>query len=248
MGLARDKPKLMLDEVEGGDRSDLDLARTFGEVARALLAQDSVQETLDRIVQLAVETVAGCDFASVSLIQRRKITTAASFGDVPVLVDAIQYEVDDGPCLEAIKDHEVIQVDDLSKEHRWPRFSQRTVEEAKIMSMLAFRLFAEEETMGALNLFSYERHAFKDDATDVGLVFAAHAAVAIAGARQHEQLEQALMSRDVIGQAKGIIMERNGVTDDEAFQRLKRASQRVNVKLVDVAATVARTGEVPEDL
>lgn len=238
----------MLDEVEGGGRSDLELARIFGGVARALLAEDSVQETLDRIVQLAVKTVAGCDFASVSLIQRRKITTAASFGDVPVLVDAIQYEVDDGPCLEAIKDHEVIQVDDLSKEHRWPRFSQRTVGETKIMSMLAFRLFAEEETMGALNLFSYERHAFEDEATDVGLVFAAHAAVAIAGARQHEQLEQALVSRDVIGQAKGIIMERNGVTDDEAFERLKRASQRVNLKLADVAATVARTGEVPEDL
>lgn len=116
------------------------------------------------------------------------------------------------------------------------------------MSMLAFRLFAEEETMGALNLFSYERHAFGDDATDVGLVFAAHAAVAIAGARQHEQLEQALVSRDVIGQAKGIIMERNGITDDEAFQRLKRASQRVNLKLADVAATVARTGEAPEDI
>lgn len=238
----------MLDEAADGQRSDLEMARTFGDVARALVAEDTLQDTLDRIVQLAVDTIVGCDFAAVSLMERRKIHTAASTGDVPERVDAIQYEVDEGPCLDAIKDHEVVQVDDLSKEQRWPRFSPRTVGETKIMSMLSFRLFSEEDTMGALNLYSFDADAFEDDATDVGSVFAAHAAVAMVGARQQEQLENALKSRDVIGQAKGIIMGRDGVTDDEAFDRLKRASQRVNLKLTEVADRVARTGEAPEDL
>ena len=217
-------------------------------MAGSLLAEDTVQDTLDRIVQLAVDTVVGCDFAAVSLIQRRQITTQASSGDVPRQVDAIQYEVDEGPCLEAIREHDVIHAPDLSREQRWPRFSQRTVDETKIMSMLSFRLFAEEETMGALNLYSFDRGAFEDEATDVGLVFAAHAAVALVTARRHEQMEKALASRDVIGQAKGIIMERAGVTEDEAFLRLKRASQRVNLKLSEVAERVTRTGEAPEEI
>lgn len=239
---------MVLDEAGDGQRSDLEMARIFGDVARALVAEDTLQDTLDRIVQLAVDTIVGCDFAAVSLMERRKIHTAASTGDVPERVDAIQYDVDDGPCLDAIEDHEVVQVDDLSKEQRWPGFSQRTVDETKIMSMLSFRLFSEEDTMGALNLYSFDANAFEDDATDVGSVFAAHAAVAMVGARQQEQLENALKSRDVIGQAKGIIMGRDGVTDDEAFDRLKRASQRVNLKLTEVADRVARTGEAPEDL
>ncbi len=239
---------MVLDEAGDGQRSDLEMARIFGDVARALVAEDTLQDTLDRIVQLAVDTIVGCDFAAVSLMERRKIHTAASTGDVPERVDALQYEVDEGPCLDAIKDHEVVQVDDLSKEQRWPRFSPRTVDETKIMSMLSFRLFSEEDTMGALNLYSFDANAFEDGATDVGSVFAAHAAVAMVGARQQEQLENALKSRDVIGQAKGIIMGRDGVTDDEAFDRLKRASQRVNLKLTEVADRVARTGEAPEDL
>lgn len=134
---------VVVEGVDDGERSDLEVARVFGDVARALLAEDSVQHTLDRIVELAVDTIVGCDFAAISWIERRTIDTRASTGDVPRRVDAIQYEVDQGPCLDAIKDHEVIQVNDLSRERRWPAFSQRTVDEVKIMSMLSFRLFAE---------------------------------------------------------------------------------------------------------
>lgn len=239
---------VVVEGVDDGERSDLEVARVFGDVARALLAEDSVQHTLDRIVELAVDTIVGCDFAAISWIERRTIDTRASTGDVPRRVDAIQYEVDQGPCLDAIKDHEVIQVNDLSQERRWPAFSRRTVEEVKIMSMLSFRLFAEEDTMGALNLYSFDVNGFEDEATDIGSVFAAHAAVAIVGARQHEQMAKALETRDVIGQAKGIIMEREHVSDAEAFDRLRRASQRVNLKLAEVAHRVTRTGEAPEDL
>jgi hypothetical protein len=100
-----------------------DLAEIFASVARQLQAEgSSVQATLDRMVQLAVETIDGCDHAGISLIEGRKISTPAATDNIPVLVDAIQYETDEGPCLDAIRKHEVFQTDDLSRERRWPKF------------------------------------------------------------------------------------------------------------------------------
>ncbi|MBW3613939.1 MAG: GAF and ANTAR domain-containing protein [Actinobacteria bacterium] len=229
--------------MEGG--SEVQLAQTFAELARRLLAEDSVQATLDRIVEAAVDTIGGCDYAAVSLVEKRKISTAASTGDVPQQVDAIQYETDQGPCLDAIKDHEVLEVDDLMKEDRWPEFSKRAAEETSIRSMLSFRLFNEEDTVGALNLYAKDVGAFEEDAVAVGSVFAAHAAVALVGARKQEQLQGAIESRDTIGQAKGILMARQALTEAEAFDVLVRASQRTNAKLRDVAEQVAHTGDVP---
>ena len=105
--------------------------------------------------------------------------------------------------------------------------------------MLSFRLFAEGDTMGALNLYSKERAAFDDRALAIGSVFATHAAVALASAQHDEQMLQALLSRDVIGQAKGILMAQQQVTAEEAFEILRRASQRMNMKLRELAERVA---------
>ena len=119
--------------------------------------------------------------------------------------------------------------------------------ETGVTSMLAFRLFAEADVMGALNLFSMQRDAFDDEAIAVGSVFAAHAAVALSTAREEHNLKEALMSRDLIGQAKGILMAREHVTADEAFEALQVASQHLNRKLRDVAFDVATTGQLPDD-
>ena len=223
-----------------------DLARTFAEVARVLLAADSVQEALQKIVDLAVETVEGCDHAGVSVVRGREVTTPAASDCIPPLLDAIQYETGEGPCLDAIRETEVYVADDLSKEERWPRFSRRAAEEAGVASAVAFRLFVQEDTLGALNFFSKRTGAFReDDVKATGSVFAAHAAIALVSARQQEHMERAVESRDVIGQAKGILMAQQHVTAEQAFDILRRASQRLNTKLVDVAARVAKTGEAP---
>ena len=216
-----------------------DLAETFAEVARALQAEGSVQATLDKIVELAVKTVSGCDHAGVTLVDRGQVHTQAASDDVPGLVDTVQYETGEGPCLDAISDHEVFQVEDLVNEHRWPRFSRRAAEESGVASILAYRLFIDGETMGALNLFSKARDAFDDVDRAVGSIFAAHAAVALSAARQADQLEQAIETRDVIGQAKGILMARQNVTADQAFDMLRRGSQRLNIKLRELARQVA---------
>ncbi|HVE47423.1 MAG TPA: GAF and ANTAR domain-containing protein [Acidimicrobiales bacterium] len=222
-----------------GDVHDTTVAETFAEVARLLLAEHGVEATLTKVGQLAVQTIQGCDHAGVSLIEGRRISTVGASDDVPVQVDEIQYEVDEGPCLDAIRQHQVFLVGRLSDEERWPSFSRRAAAETGVASMLSLRLFVEQDTMGALNLYSRDVDAFDPDAQAMAAVFAAHASVALSAELQQEQFHEALSSRDVIGQAKGLLMAREGVTPDEAFQMLRRASQRLNIKLREVAERVA---------
>lgn len=213
-------------------------ADVFAEMARALLAEGDVQHTLQKICDLAVETIDGCDHAGISFLKGRKVETPAASDDVPRRVDAIQYEVGEGPCLDAIRVHEVFETGDLGHEDRWPRFASRAQRETGITSMLCFRLFVEGDILGALNLYSKAASAFGEESRTGGLVFAAHAAVGLSIAIHDEQMEEALQSRDVIGQAKGILMAREGISADQAFDMLRRASQRLNLKLRDVAGGI----------
>jgi transcriptional regulator with GAF, ATPase, and Fis domain len=209
----------------------------------ALLDTGSVHETLQRTVDLAVKTIPGCEHAGISLVHGRKISTPAASDAVPLRVDAIQYEVGQGPCLNAIAEMQTFHTDDLANEARWPKFSARAQEETGVTSMLAFRLFARGQTLGALNLYSKKRAAFDEEADEIGVVFATLAAAALGAAQTEEGLKVAVGSRDVIGQAKGILMERHRITADEAFAMLARASQRLNVRLASVAERLAQTGE-----
>lgn len=216
------------------------VAETFATVARSLAEHhDDVRGSLDRIVRLAVDALDACEFAGISFVENRTITSPAASSDVPKRLDEIQSEVGEGPCVDAIKEREVFQTGDLSNERRWPQFARRAHDETGVSSVLSIRLFVEDDTMGALNLYSTAPHAFDDSDVALASVFAAHAAVAMSAARREESLEQKAASRDVIGRAKGILMARSGVTDDEAFAMLKAASQRTNVKLRDVAQRIA---------
>jgi transcriptional regulator with GAF, ATPase, and Fis domain len=210
-------------------------AEAFAELARSMSGQGDVRRTLQRIVDLAVEAIPGCDHAGISVLKGGKGSTPAASDDVPPLVDAIQYETGEGPCLSAIREHEVFQTGDLRSEARWPRFAARAAEATGVSSMIGFRLFVAGDTLGALNLYSKSVDAFDEASRNAGLVYAAHAAMALSAAMHGEQMDQALQSRDLIGQAKGILMAREGVNADEAFDMLRRASQRLNMKLRDVA-------------
>ena len=220
------------------DDEKVGVAQMFGEVARSLATHEDQQATLTKIVHLAVEHLESCDFAGISLVDGRKITSPASSNDLPRIVDSIQSEVGEGPCLDAIKEHEVFQTGDLAAEERWPKFATRAHEETGVRSILSLRLFVEEATMGALNLYSTKPDAFDDTDVALGSVFAAHAAVAMSAARREENLERKADSRDLIGRAKGILMARSNLDDEQAFQLLRRASQRLNVKLIKVAEQV----------
>ena len=222
------------------------VAETFATVARTLAeGQDDLQSALDKIVRLAVDNLDACEFAGISMVEKGKITSPASSNDIPKKVDEIQSETGEGPCIDAIREHEVFQTGELRDERRWPKFSVRAHEETGVCSILSVRLFVEEDTMGALNLYSTTPHAFDDSDVALGTVFAVHASVAMLAARRQESLEQKAQSRDVIGRAKGILMARSGVTDEQAFEMLRTASQRMNVKLRDVAQRIAEQTPPP---
>lgn len=225
-------------EVEGTD----DLNDRLVTIARRL-DTGSGPETLQLIVDLAVATVPGCEHAGISFVHGRKISTPAASDAAALRVDAVQSEVGQGPCLDAIRADQIFKTDDLSTETRWPLFAARAHAETGIRSMLGLRLFARGRTMGALNLMSTKPRAFDDESLSTAALYAAMAAVALNAAQTEETLQLALRSRDIIGQAMGILMERHGITDREAFDRLSRSSQNLNMRLKDVADQIVLTGE-----
>jgi transcriptional regulator with GAF, ATPase, and Fis domain len=221
-----------------------DLAGRLSDLARTLQDEDGVDETLQAIVDAAVGTVPGAQYAALSLVEhRREIHTRAGTAEVVFKVDQVQYDTGEGPCLSAVYEQQTVSLPDMRTEQRWPKFTGRSTE-LGIRSMLSFQLYVQQDNLGALNLYSEHPNAFDDDSDHIGLLFASHAAVAMSGAQQQEHLNMAIAARDLIGQAKGILMERHKITADQAFSVLSRASQQTNTKLVDVARALTDTGKL----
>lgn len=228
-------------EKTGEEPADAEegLAQWMASIARELATEPDVPATVQRLVDLAVKTVDGAEYAGITVASGANIETPAEHGQVPRQVDDLQARFGEGPCIDAIRDHEVYETGDLAKEDRWPRFAPAVVEQTEIRSILSMRLFVTEEgTIGALNLYSTACDAFDAHDRALAAVFAAHAAVAVRAATTADQLQGALGSRDLIGQAKGLLMARGADTADEAFELLKKVSQQQNRKLRDVAADV----------
>jgi GAF domain-containing protein len=228
------------DSAPGGDR----LARQLSEIARELHQEDTLQDTLLGIVRAAVDNVPGAQFAGISVVEaRRKVSTRAWTDEVVRACDHAQYETGQGPCLDSIYEEQTFRLSDMGVEQRWPEFTKRAVE-MRIGSMLSFQLYVSGDNLGALNLYNSSPEAFSDQSEHVGLLLASHAAVAMARAQHEEHLLHAMASRDLIGQAKGILMERYKITANQAFSLLIRASQDTNSKLHVVADhLIATTGQ-----
>ncbi len=227
------------------DAGDVELAQEFGAIARTLIAESDPGATLQRIVSLAVETIDGCEHAGISVIEGNTVTSPASSDEVPAIVDRIQSETGEGPCVDAIKNDEMFQTGRLSEEPRWPAFTPRAVVESRIESVLSLRLFVQGSTMGSLNLYSTQPDAFDDRDVAVATVFAAHAAVAWSTSRTIENLRAGMVTRQLIGQAVGLLMVRQGMSEDDALDALRRASQRLNIKLRQVAEAVVHPPDAP---
>jgi GAF domain-containing protein len=164
---------------------------------------------------------------------------------VAMVGDRLQYELNEGPCLDSIAHSETIQSPDLLTESRWPTWGPRVVKDLGVRSMLCFQLFTTARSLGALNLYSEHAQAFGEQDVVVGLNLAAHIAVALAASREIDTRDLAIVHRTVIGQAEGILMERYDLTPDKAFSVLKRVSQDTQTKLVDIAFELVRTRRIP---
>lgn len=235
-----------------------DLAASFAEISRALYSAHTVQETLARIVTFSVGAIDGCSGAGISFVQGEQVVTPVWTEPKVLEVDTMQYTTGQGPCLDAIAKGESVYASDLRTDPRWPEFGPRAAQ-AGMRSLLSFCLMG-EKPLGALNLYAQFPGAFGATDRAKGLIFATHAGVALAAAQdvedatnaltveiqRLENLHGALASRQVIGRAEGILMQREVITGDQAFDLLRRASQHLNIKLREVAQYVVETGEIPD--
>ncbi|HUP75146.1 MAG TPA: GAF and ANTAR domain-containing protein [Acidimicrobiales bacterium] len=229
----------------------VDLETNLSEVALALFAPGTVQGTLQRIVDLAERAVDGCDAAGILVVERATVTTAAASSALVVLVDQLQIDANEGPCLDATRRGTTFYAADLVDDARWPTFAPAAMN-AGIRSVLAYSLRSSGRA-SALNLYSRLPHAFGATDRAQGQLFATLARLALDSAegketddRKTANLIEALRTRELIGQAQGILMERERITAAQAFDVLRRASQHINVKLREVAETLVDTGESPD--
>jgi transcriptional regulator with GAF, ATPase, and Fis domain len=212
----------------------VDVAEALRDVARSLQAAPDLQRVVDGIVAAVTDTVPGAEAAGVSLREGKILRTVAATNDLVTRLNAIEHELDEGPCLQAILEQRSYRIDDMSTETRWPRFAA-AAEARGMRSMLGYRLFISGQTLGSLDLYSSKRNAFDAQAEVVGELFAAHAAIALVGPSQKADWQTALTSRDLIGMAKGILMHRERISDAEAFTLLTATSQRAGIKIHDLA-------------
>ncbi|MCX4238234.1 GAF and ANTAR domain-containing protein [Streptomyces sp. NPDC020707] len=221
-------------------------AIAVAEMARDLLAQDSAQNTLDRVVDHAKVLIDGCDEAGILTVRQGEVNALAATSDVVRRSDRIQQDLREGPCFDAVTDRQQIYaIEDLREPNaKWPRFAPE-LRKLGMGSMMGFLLFTEDDNLGALNVYSHKPDAFDEAARRAGWILASHAAVAFSAARTHQQLSHAMETRHEIGEAMGILMERYGLTEDTAFKVLKKTSQDRNVKLREIARQICQTGEKP---
>jgi GAF domain-containing protein len=220
------------------------LSTSLSQLSGLLLAEQTVEELLQTVVGLATSTVPRADGVSVSFAQDRRLTTTHATDDVVRELDEVQYRDGKGPCVDAIRTGTSVHFDVASDRDLYPVFAD-AADSRFITAVLSTPLTAGERVLGGLNCYSASQTAFNEDDADVLAQFARQASVVIANAAAladaittKAQLHLALESRDLIGQAKGMLMERRGCSADEAFDVLRHLSQRENKKLTLVAREI----------
>lgn len=227
-----------------------ELERSFSEIAVSLFGSGTVADTLQRIVDLAEETVEGCDGAGIFVMVDHRTETLAASNQFVLTIDRLQLEHGEGPCLDALADGTTVNAGELGDDGRWPGFSPVAVA-AGARSVLSASISTGSSS--ALNLYAHLPAAFGSIDRAKGQLFATLARLALESAEGRAadevkagHLIEALRTRELIGQAQGILMERELITAEQAFAVLRRASQHLNVKLRNVAAALVETGEAPQ--
>jgi hypothetical protein len=243
----------MVEDEVSSSESDLaaELTTNIAQMLKGLYSAGSVGDTLAEVVDLAVHTIDGCDFAGIFMMDGGLLTTPVATDSIVIELDGLQHGTGEGPCLDAIALGSPFYAGDLSEDERWPSFGPAaTALGVRSLYGLPLQL---NSTPGALNLYARYPNAFGVIDRGKAVLLAAMADLALSSAQTHENEERrnttlhaALATREIIGQAQGILMERERISSDQAFDVLRRASQHLNVKLRNVAQDLVDTGERPD--
>lgn len=223
------------------DRPSGRVKAPLNSLAELKLSNQTLDAVLGRIGEMALQTLPGWDAVAASMAENDRVATFGTTDERINPVDQAQYDGGAGPCVDAIRDGEFKYFNGTDIQPRWRQFAE-TAADAEVYSVVSFPLKLEGVVMGALNFYSRERDALRNGQHEEGALFAAQAAVTLANAKaliesgeKIGQLEEALETRTMIGQATGLLMAQEGLTSDEAFQKLVRVSQTSNVKLREIA-------------
>jgi GAF domain-containing protein len=222
-----------------------DVAASLAAAARSMYHYSSLEDTLQRIAEVARDSVPGVDQVGISTLHKGgKVETRAATGDLVHVLDALQYGLDEGPCVDTLREAGVVVAPNIGDDRRWPRYVPEAIKHG-LRSQLAVKLFLDDEgTLGGLNLYSTTSDEVDPEAASIAELFAVHAAIALGNAQQRETFNAGLQSRKVIGQAIGILMERYQINEDRAFAFLVRASSHGNRKLREVAQELVNQSNV----
>lgn len=234
----------------------MDKSRPAGETTRPVNSisdlrfdEHDLDAILGHVGQLGVQALAGWDAAATSLVRKNKLATFGCTDERISAVDQFQYDQERGPCVDALQQGEIKYFDGDEVEPKWRQFADVAADNG-VSSVVSFPLRLDDQAIGALNFYSGEKSALREGQREEGLVFAAQAAVAISNAQafadssaQLEQLGEAIETRTMIGQATGLLMAQDGLTSEEAFQKLVKVSQNANIKLRDIARRYVETWE-----
>lgn len=221
------------------------LRRTMSELTEHFSHPTDVTTTLCRVTTAAVELIDGVDYADVLLISGPDdFNSVAATSQVASDLDDVQQHFQEGPCLAAAVHDPLTVSNDLRADVRWPRFAKWAVT-AGVHSMMSFRLYTHDSRAAALNLFARNPGVFTAEGETLGAMLATQAAIALIADDKQLQFNSALASRDVIGQAKGMIMERFNIDALRAFELLRKLSQQSNTRLVEISAEIVARGSDP---
>ena len=230
---------------------DLNSEAGAAEVAISQTLETTVElvvgSTLQQIVELVCAALNSCSMAGITLLDQTGPHTVAATNEATERIDAFQYRVETGPCLHAYRNQVMNRIDSTEDDQRWPEFVDLARSEG-VRSVLSFPLVVHNDGIGALNLYGKREYAFSEEDERIGQAFATHATITLTHVRDHlrkeqarQSLERALETRGIIEQAKGILMARTGSDADRAFESLRRASQRTNRKVSDLAVEIVES-------
>ena len=219
-----------------------DVAQALAEAARSMAVRGNPDDTLEAIAVAAREAVPGFNHVCVTVVGADgAVTTMAATSDLVRDLDALQYELDEGPCLSAVRDEQLVLAQNLAGDERWPRYVPRAAE-AGIRSQMAVRLLADEEVLGSLNFYSTVRDTIDPEAFHRASLFATHASLALGYSRRLEVMHASARTHRLIGQAIGMLVERYEIEDERAFYYLVRVASAGGLELRDVAREVVAQG------
>jgi len=221
----------------------LEVARTLADAARTMGEARSVETALDTIVQSALHAVPGFEHASAFTVARRdELELVAGTDPSACELAYLQHSLDEGPSIDALRQDSVVMLAHAGQEHRWPRFGAAASRRG-VHAQLSMRLAVGRRTFGCLTLYASRVSSVDRSAAELIRLFATHAALALARLRTEDQLRAAVSTRQVIGQAMGLISQRYRVNGDRAFGYLVRTSQTTNTKLREIAAQIVESAD-----